>query len=412
MENENLLKQATWKEWFPRKELSPHIFSINTDNEEQEIGISTGKNIYSFGKWISSDIPVSDSCGIVFEADYTSEKIESEEKNIFAMLSFYDASGDLLERDYAHINPETKKIYRKLNPPEKVACVKIELGLLNCPDTTVLWENIALKTVEKIPERPVKIATTYMIPGSSLQKNLDKMINVIDNAGKENPDVILLSEAVYESRTGLGLDEVAQSVPGSLTDIIGKYAKKYNTYIIWSMNEKDGNIIYNTAVIIDRDGKVCGKYRKTHLPLTEVEMGTSPGNIYNIFELDFGKIGILICYDQMFPENARILSLMGAEIIFIPTQGEDEILQRAISRAYGVYTVVSGYCGGRSSRIINPLGEILNYVSEEEEGYVVEQVDLNQRFFTYWMSVGPANGENKILFERERRPAMYGDIHS
>ena len=409
MNNKNLLEKAVWTEWFPRKELKPDFFITDTA-DKFSLGISTGDNIYVFGKWISDAISVSDSHAVIFEADYLAERVKSEEKNIFAMLSFYDSGGDLLERDYAHINPETKKIYRKVNPPEKSASVKIELGIINCANAAVTWENISLETVEKIPERNVKIATTYMIPCKSPEKNLDMMINLIDNAGKDNPDVILLSENLYESRTGLKVDEIAQPVPGDLTDKIGEYAKKYNTYVIWSMNEKDGDVIYNTAVIVGRDGKVCGKYRKTHLPLTEAEMGVSQGNIYDIFELDFGRIGILICYDQMFPENARILSRMGAEIIFIPTQGEDEVLQRTIARANGVHVVVSGYHGGQCSRIINPLGETVNFVSDEDKGYTVEQIDLNQRFFVYWMSIGPGNGEIKVLFERERRPDMYEDI--
>lgn len=404
--NANLLERAIWKEWFPRKELAP-VFS----KDGNKISLSTGNNQYAFGKWISNNIAVSGAYDIIFEADYIPQKISDEEKNIFSMLSFYDAGGVMLARDYAPVQFETKKIYRRLDPPEKTASVQIELGIKNCAHATVTFEKITLKMTEKKPARNVKIATTFMTPRKSLQNNLELMTKVIDKAGKENPDVILLSENVYESRTGLSVDEVAQPVPGYLTDKIGEYAKKYNAYIIWSMNEKEGDIIYNTAVIIGRDGKVCGKYRKTHLPLSEVESGISQGERFDVFELDFGKIGILICYDQTYPENARILSLMGAEIIFIPTMGEDKILQQALARANGVYVTVSGYGKAENSRIIDPLGEILNYVPDEEKGYTVEQIDLNRRFVTYWMSIGPGDGENKVLYDRERRPEMYNDIN-
>ena len=405
MENTNLLNQVTWTEWFPRKELKP-----NFSKENDKLSISTGDSINAFGKWISEKVSVSDSRDLVFEVVYIPQNIKIEEHDIFSMISFYDAKDVLLARDYLYIDSNAKKIYRKIDPPEKCAFVKLELGLKYCPNAKVTWENITLKAVDKEPARNVRIATTYMIPYMTLENNLNKMINVIDKAGKENPDVILLSELVYESRTGLSGDEVCQPIPGFLTDKIGEYAKKYNTYIIFTMNEKDDDIIYNTAVIIGRDGKVCGKYRKTHLPLSEAEGGTSQGHKYDVFELDFGKVGVLICYDQMYPENARILSLMGAEIIFIPTMGEDEILQRAHARANGVYVVVSGYAGAKSSRIIDPLGEIVNFVQGDDEGCVVEQVDLNKRFFNYWMSIGPGNGENKVLFERERRPEMYEPI--
>jgi hypothetical protein len=72
--------------------------------------------------------------------------------------------------------------------------------------------------------------------------------------------------------------------------------------------------------------------------------------------------------------------------------------------------IVSGYNSSEFSRIIDPLGEIVNFVPTEEIGYTVEQIDLNQRFFTWWMSIGPGNGENKVLFERERRPEMYKGV--
>ena len=398
----DLMEQVVWTEWIPRKELAPVFRRVGN-----KLSISTGGSKEAIGKWISNKIAVSDSYDLVFDASYTAQKIRDEEKNIFSMLSFYNAKGVLLQRDYVPVHSATKKISRQLDLPKNTASVIIELGLKNCPQATVVFDNIKLNMVEKRPPRTVKIATTYMMPRESLQKNLDLMINVIDKAGKENPDVILLSENVYESRTGLTPEEVCQPVPGFLTDKIGEYAKKYNAYIIWTMNEKEGDIIYNTAVIIGRDGKVCGKYRKTHLPLTEVESGISQGDTYEVFDLDFGRVGILICYDQMFPENAGILSRMGAEIIFIPTQGEDKIFQQALARANGIYVVVSGYWGGASSRIIDPLGEIVNFVPDEAAGYVVEQIDLNKRFFIYWMSIGPGNGEIKVLFDRERRPEIY-----
>ena len=195
-----------------------------------------------------------------------------------------------------------------------------------------------------------------------------------------------------------------------MQSINGEYARKYNAYVIFSMNELDGGVIYNTAVIIGRGGKVCGKYRKIHLPLNEAEMGVTPGDEHRIFDLDFGRIGIIICYDQYFPEISRTLALMGAEIIFIPTMGEDEVVQRAIARTNGVHVIVSGYTGAVSSRIINPLGEIANFVPDKDTAYATEQIDLNKRYFTYWMSVGAANGETKVLFQKERMTDTYGYI--
>ena len=411
MKNENLFKNVTWTSWSPRKELSPEFFI-----EDNKISIKINDNPNLYGKFLSSEIPMSESDlrMIIFEALFSCNNVKNQENSVFAMISFYDSDKNMLERNYADIidDGKTKKLYRKLDAPENAAYIILEIGARYCPDSVVEWENIRLEATEKDPPRTVKIATTFKERQPTVAENLKSMVNIISKAGESNPDVILLSELVYESSyDSLSTDEKAQAVPGFLTDTIGEYAVKYNTYIIFTMNEREGDIIYNTGVIIGRDGKVCGKYRKTHLPLSEAESGTSPGNELKVFDLDFGKVGIIICYDQFFPENSRTLALMGAEIIFIPTMGEDEVVHRAIARTNGVYVTVAGYAGPVSSRIINPLGEIISYVKDKDTAYAAEEIDLNQRFFTYWMSIGPGNGENKVLFQKERMTNVYGDIN-
>ncbi|MCL2772695.1 MAG: carbon-nitrogen hydrolase family protein [Oscillospiraceae bacterium] len=400
--NKNLAERIKWTSWSPRKELSPEFIA-----DGNKLGISSGNNKNVYGKFISGEISIQDSHTVIFEAAFSCRNVKNTEKSVFAMINFYDNQKKLLERDYAEIieydSGKTKKLYRKLDVPAGVSYAIIEIGLRWQPDDVVEFENISIETAEAEPPRTVRIATTYKEVRPTPEENLKSIINVIDKAGGSNPDVILLSELVYDScYDDAAADERAQAIPGNLTDIIGGYAKKYNTYIIFTMNEKDGDTIYNTAVIIGRDGGICGKYRKIHLPLFEAELGTSPGSELKVFDLDFGKVGIIICYDQYFAETSRTLALMGAEIIFLPTAGEDEIIQRAISRSNGIYTVVSAaHQNPAFSRIINPLGEIVNFVKDEDTAYSIEDIDLNKRFFIYWMSVGPANGETKVLFRKE-----------
>lgn len=424
MDNKNLLENVKlqWTSWSPRKELSPEFIAAG-----DKLKISSDNNPNVYGKFLSSEICLSGSPAVIFEADYSCTNVQNEEKSIFAMISFYSNSNGekkMLERNYADIihtnGGQIKKLYRKLDVPETAEYVILEIGARYCPEAVVEWDNIKLENAVEKQQRIVRIATTYKTRQDTPAENLDVMIDIINKAGESNPDVILLSELVYEScHRKVSWEENSQPIPGNLTDTIGEYAKKYNTYIIFSMNERvtepSGEAVYNTGVVIGRDGKVCGKYRKTHLPLTEAESGTSPGNTgLNVFDLDFGRIGIIICYDQFFPELSRTLALMGAEIIFIPTMGEDEVVHRAIARTNGVYVVVSGYNGGISSRIVNPLGEIVNFVKDDnikDVPYVTEQVDLNQRFFTYWMSIGAGNGETKVLFRTERVTDNYDAIN-
>ena len=402
----NLLENVKWSEWSPRKELTPEFF-----NDGNKLSIKTSDNIALYGKFLSNEICVN-SPVLVFDAEFSCENVENEEKCVFAMLNFYNSEKSLLERDYADIinNADGKKLYRKLDAPENAAYVILEIGLRWCANASVEFENLSIKAVDKYEPRIVKIATTYQEQNDTPEENLQDMIKVISKAGEAGTDVILLSELVYESYYKDPVKS-GQPIPGSLTDKIGEYAKKYNTYIIFSMNESAGDLIYNTAVIIGRDGKVCGKYRKMHLPLSEAESGTTPGDKHGIFDLDFGRIGVIICYDQYFLETSRTLALMGAEIIFNPTMGEDPIIQQAIARANGVYKVVSGYRDPKASRIINPLGEIVNCVQSKEDLCCVEQVDLNKRHFVYWMSIGPGHGELNSLFRKERAINTYDYIN-
>jgi predicted amidohydrolase len=203
--------------------------------------------------------------------------------------------------------------------------------------------------------------------------------------------------------------EAAESIPGHLTQMISDKAKKYNTYIIFSMFERDNGCIYNTAVLIDRKGEIAGKYRKTHLPLCEAEAGVTPGNEYPVFKTDFGTVGMIICWDHWFPETARIIRQNGAEILFIPTLGYAPAQARARAVDNGLYVVVSGRKDypEDASCIFNPVGELLGTIQDERAGYVIKEIDLEQRYLQYWLSVADGFGEAKSLYLKERRPDTY-----
>jgi predicted amidohydrolase len=166
------------------------------------------------------------------------------------------------------------------------------------------------------------------------------------------------------------------------------------------LTEKAGDLVYNTAVLLDRNGRLAGRYRKIHLPREEWKNGIRPGNEYPVFETDFGTIAMQICYDWFFPETAEIFALKGAEIIFAPTWGntlpdeggrvDGESVFRVRARDNGVYMVPSVYDG--NSLVIDPMGRILAN-SAGKDGVFWAEVDLNERenleWVGYWRSIGP-----------------------
>ena len=147
---------------------------------------------------------------------------------------------------------------------------------------------------------------------------VSKVCDWIEEAAHEGSDVVLFPELVLSAGYNLGerYHEIAETIPGATTDAIAKKASDCQVYVIAGIAEKSNQgTLFDSAVTFDRKGKLLGTYRKTHI-YTPTESIFKPGNELPIFQTDFGRIGILICYDLEFPEPARVLALKGAEIIF------------------------------------------------------------------------------------------------
>jgi predicted amidohydrolase len=146
--------------------------------------------------------------------------------------------------------------------------------------------------------------------------------------------------------------------------------------------------------------------------MIEGEDGITPGAEYPVFEADFGKVGMMICWDHWFPEPARILRLKGAELLVLPIAGDGDtkhwdITSRARAIDNGVYLVASSTVAQSPSRIVDPTGEVLAETLDPF-GIAVSDIDLDREDRLHWLSVGPADGEARRLYIRERRPDTYG----
>jgi len=222
----------------------------------------------------------------------------------------------------------------------------------------------------------------------------------IDAAGKLGLDVVCLGEAMTMVGTSRSVKDCAEPMPGPATRQLADAARRNRIWVVAGLTEQVGDVVYNTAVLLDRKGRIAGKYRKVHLPREEWKNGVRPGDAYPVFETDFGKVAIQICYDWFFPEPAAIFALKGAEIIFAPTWGntlpdeagrvDGESVFRVRARDNGVYMVPSVYSG--NSLVIDPMGRILA-CSEGKEGVFWAEIDLNERealqWVGYWRSIGP-----------------------
>jgi predicted amidohydrolase len=279
---------------------------------------------------------------------------------------------------------------------------------------TVWWDDVSVEEALTPAPRRIKVAAVSFRPpqGSTPDENRRFYAGKAAEAGRLDVDLLCLGEGISLVSTGKSFADVAEPVPGPTSRALGEAARKSKMYIVAGIYEREGSLIYNTALLIDREGNVAGRYRKTHLPETEVDGGLTPGASYPVFKTDFGTVGIQICYDNFFPEVVRNLAMNGAEIILLPIWGDLrgqgyawDIVARARAIDNAVFLVASIY-SDRRSLIISPDGHVLADTGRAD-GLITADIDMNSRTFERWLSVG-SYGEWKNLYPQERRPETYG----
>ena len=280
----------------------------------------------------------------------------------------------------------------------------------------------------------VQIGLVQMSCVADVNTNVQKAIEQIKVAADKGAQIVCLQE-LFTSLYFCDVEayenfNLAESIPGNTTNTLCDLAKEKGVVIIASLFEKRTSGIYhNTTAVIDADGTYLGKYRKMHIPDDPAyfeKFYFTPGDLgYKNFDTKFGRIGVLICWDQWYPEAARITALMGAEILFYPTAigwatAQDEAtnteqfnawqtIQRSHAVANGVHVVSVNRVGleqdGKmkfwgGSFVSNPFGTLLYKASHDDEETTVVEIDTakTDSYRTHWP------------FMRDRRIDSYGEI--
>lgn len=287
--------------------------------------------------------------------------------------------------------------------------------------------------------KKIKIGFLQQHNVADQQLNITRLASGIANLAEHGAQLIVLQElhnSLYFCQTeNVNLFDLAEPIPGPSTNFYGELARQYGVVIVTSLFERRAAGLYhNTAVVIEKDGTIAGKYRKMHIPDDPAyyeKFYFTPGDLgFHPIETSLGKLGVLVCWDQWYPEAARLMALQGAELLIYPTaigyessDTDDEqqrqreawtTVQRGHAVANGLPVVSvnrvgyepdpSGQTKGiqfwGSSMVVGPQGEMLYRASEVEEECTIVSVDLNhsEHVRRWWP------------FLRDRRIDAYEDI--
>lgn len=256
----------------------------------------------------------------------------------------------------------------------------------------------------------VRVGLIQMSSDPDPEQNLKRTLRGIEDAARQGAQIVSLQELFrfpyFPQTEDPRHFALAEPIPSPTTRLLSEAALRNEVVVIASLFEKRAEGIYhNTAVVIDADGSLLGKYRKMHIPDDPgyyEKFYFTPGDLgFRSFTTRYGKIGALICWDQWFPEAARLTALSGAQIIFYPTaigglDGEApgvreaqrsawELIQRSHALANGVFVACVNRVGreGRiqfwgTSFVSDPFGQVVGKAGSEKEEVLVVDCDLNQ----------------------------------
>jgi predicted amidohydrolase len=410
-------KPRDWALWSPRPTLAAKGAIASTDGAP---ALSLHADRFEcVGKWRTLVREIEPGKYYRFEVQHRTENVKTSATSVLVILSWFrTADGeDEVQRDYVlpvSTRGEWVASARTFRAPDGAKSVRVELGLRWTAGGSAWWKEARFAEVKAPPERKVRVATTRVVPkieGATVESNTQMMMTMFDEVGPEHPDIVLFSENLATRFVRRPLAERAQPIPGPLTQQLSAKAKQYHTYAIATLLEADHGLFHNTAVLIDREGRIAGKYRKVHLTIGETDGGLTPGTDYPVFQTDFGRIGIMTCWDGWFGESARALRLNGAEILFLPLAGDSEPAHwgniwktRAIDN--GIWLVSSVTVTEAPSQILNPQGEVLAETTGEFD-HVLAELDLNREWRVRYMSVSKGYGDAATFYIKERRADTY-----
>lgn len=273
-------------------------------------------------------------------------------------------------------------------------------------------------------QREVTLASVQLdVVLEDVEATTRKVLDWVDRAAEAGADLVLFPELILSAGYSHGdkFHDLAEPIPGPTTRRLGEKARERNMYVVAGLAERGATgTVYNSAVILGRDGELVGSYRKTHI-FTPTESFFALGTTLPVFDLDFARVGIPICYDLEFPEPARVLCLKGADILLTMTAhwegtgtvGSSENFIRTIYAARALENRVPvvlcnrvGFDPGLNdrfvglSRIVDSDGMTVAEMPDDREGMITATLDLAEE----------RRKRLRYNYFRDRKPLLYASL--
>jgi len=395
-----------WRALAPRAVSAPSI-SVGNGADGYVLNASGGGAANVYGGWTTHIAGLQGGSYYRFSGRARAVNIASIRESVTILLRWRGSFGDEELPDYVWSFEKQQDgsvlFDRTLQAPAGTSAVDVELVLQWTPDGQVSFDKLSFASAAAPPGRKVRVASIYYRP-SGTRSGLDSVQQAghyaEQVAATNHPDVMVLGELLNSIGAPGTFDANAETVPGPSTDFMAGIARANHVNLVFGMVERAGDMLFNTAVLIDRSGNIAGKYHKVQLPITDASAGLMPGDSVPVFDTDFGKVALLICQDIWFPEPAREAALKGAELLLVPIWGGKTALVHARAVENGIYLAASGY--DYASEVVNPIGSVLaSVIIDAGPRVAVADIDLSQRFREQWL------GDWRDIANKERRSEPY-----
>ncbi len=378
-----------WRLDSARPEIAPRGFVARAPNRggPGALALSGAADAVVAGGWERRVSGVAAGRWYRLIAYYRTEGVAHESWQVLARLDWLGADERRVgQPDYARRGEDAagwRRLTLEAPAPDGALAVKVQLQLRNSGGA-VYWDDLRLDEIPSPAARPVTIAAVRLRPEGSPSsgESVSRFVTLASSRVPAGVDVILFPEGMTLVGTKLSYAAAAEPVPGPTTAALAALARSRRAWVAGGLYEREGKAVYNTAVLLDRGGRLAGRYRKVYLPREEVEGGLAPGSAYPAFTTDFGTVGLMICWDVQYPEAARALALAGAELLLVPIWGGNEALGKARAIENRVFLASSGY--DYPTQVIDPDGRVL--ARAEGDGTVaLTTVDLSRRYVDPWL---------------------------